>query len=213
MTTTLTIDKAAIVRRLKANVKKMVQLRQAADLLESSAFADTYLWTTAAIADGTARDVTHGCQIIADTLKTHTWTTVGSWYRCGKFMAEKDLQSDKTDRRVVRDLVTYREKIPRAVMLKLIDMLKKGRSSVEIKAQLRKSLPAVDLEVRAQNRAKRLGAAQNILTEEQTLQLEIRAVQLLAQAVYGHKVHIVLEDQAGKVMRTTREPCEKRQAK
>ena len=197
------INKSTIIRRLKVNVTEMVNLRHRADVLESTVFADTYLWATAAVSDGTARDIAHACEILADTLKTYRPDTVRAWYQSGKFMAENNLRADKADRRIVRDIASSQSKIRRSTMLKTVDMLKKGRPYSEIKSLLRKEAPFVDIAQKASRRITSLQAARDSLNNEQLLKLEMRVVEGLAKEVYGKVVYVTIEDKDGNVLATS----------
>jgi hypothetical protein len=204
MSTTTATDKSTIIRRLKANVKEMVHLRRKADVLESSIYVDTHLWVTAAIADGTAKDLEHASQILADTLKTHRPRTIRQWDLNGKFMEEKNLQADKADRRAVNDVVHYKGRIYKSTMLKVVDMLKKGRPYREIKSQIRNAEPSVDISRKAAQRLHDLKRKKSaVLSDEQRLQIEMRVVEGLAKAVYGKVVYITLEDKDGNVLATS----------
>lgn len=202
MSTATTVNKSTIIRRLKTNAAALVHLRHKADLLESHIYADTYLWTTAAIVDGTARDITHACQILADTLKTHSSRTIGGWAWNGKFMAEKNLPADKTDRRAVNEIASYQKSIPKSTMLQLVDMMKKGRPYRDIKSRLRNEAPSGDISKKAVHRvvALRRGTA---FSDDQLLKLEMRVVEGLARKVYGKAVYIILEDGDGNVLETS----------
>jgi hypothetical protein len=170
--------------RLKSLYRALDKARKTVSRLESEIFSATYFYCKGLVQASKVVRITDAHKALADALQISSGR-VSNWYNNGKFMIERNISDDATASSV-EILTRAQKKIPRADMLKGINMVKKGANPASVAKMIAQS--SLKSGATAEKKTQRLKKAGR-LTKTQ-IKMEAMVILRLATELWGDGVSI-----------------------
>lgn len=189
----------ALTRELRKLVNQYDELQAQSGKLLAYIYDHTYAWVSLCVDVGSARTTDEGIKRLAATLK-RGHKCVGSWYYCGKYMADNKLEPTRTNHRSVRAIYVHHRSLTKADQLRCVDLVKHQAPHEEVMRILNRS--ASVLAAQADRKANSLERHGKL--NKTRIRMEMLGLLTLARKFYGRAdIDVAIIDERGKVLEAT----------
>jgi hypothetical protein len=191
--------RAKLLVDLKKHLAELKQNTERNVWLQGHVNANTYAYVTYMVSMQDARDVRHGCSLLANMLKVSE-TRVELWFYTGRFMAVNKLHPDRVDSAAARECYNMRQSLTKHELLRAIDLVKRKKPGPDVRREVRAIISKSRKANLATAERKAVRAVNRGEMTKTRCKMEVMACKTFLATLYGNDIEIKVLDRSGKVL-------------